>query len=151
MTITAVPSRTQRREQVRANAAAMGVDEAYISTLVETFYSRIRQDETLGPIFNKAIGENWEHHLFRMKHFWASVALNSGTYSGKPVPAHKKHTSIKQEHFAIWLTLFERTLRETAATPQAVDYFMERAKRIAESLQLAMFGSPGLEFLLNHE
>lgn len=79
-----------------------------------------------------------------MKSFWASVALNAGTYSGQPVPAHKKLSQVEQSHFQTWLALFRQTLQDTAPTPEAVDYFMERANRIAESLQLAMFGFPGL-------
>jgi hemoglobin len=79
-----------------------------------------------------------------MKSFWASVALNAGTYSGQPVPAHKKLSQVEQSHFQTWLALFRQTLQDTAPAPEAVDYFMERANRIAESLQLAMFGFPGL-------
>ena len=79
-----------------------------------------------------------------MKSFWASVALNAGTYSGQPVPAHKKLARVQQSHFERWLVLFRATLEDTAPTPEAVGYFMERARRIAESLQLAMFGFPGL-------
>ena len=142
MTQTRVRSAEERREEIRANAAAMGIDEAYISTLVETFYTRIRAHPLLGPIFENAIGNDWDRHLGTMKNFWASVALNAGAYSGKPVPAHAKHDEIQPWHFNIWLALFEQTLKDTAPTPGAVAYFMERAERIAQSLQLAMFGLP---------
>jgi hemoglobin len=135
---------SERREAIRAQAAALGIDDAYISTLVDTFYDRVRAHGQIGPVFDTAIGDNWGSHLARMKDFWASVALNAGRYSGKPVPAHRKHSAIQPVHFRIWLTLFEETLRDTAPTPGAVDYFMERAGRIAQSLQMAMFGIPGL-------
>lgn len=136
---------TAAREEIRANAAAMGVDEAYISTLVDTFYARVREDATLGPVFDGAIQENWAPHLAQMKLFWSSVALNSGQYSGKPVPAHRKHAeTIQASHFDLWLTLFRQTLEDTASTPEAVEYFMIRAERIAKSLKLALFGMPGL-------
>lgn len=138
-----VRSADERRREIQAHAEAMGVDRTYISTLVETFYSRIRADPTLGPVFENAIGDTWEPHLEKMKHFWASVALNAGTYSGKPVPAHQNHKTIEASHFAVWLTLFRQVLDETAPTPEAVDYFMERAERIARSLQLALFHVPG--------
>jgi hemoglobin len=36
-------------------------------------------------------------------------------------------------------------LADTAPTPGAQHFFMERAQRIARSLQLALFGLPGLE------
>lgn len=134
----------ERRLEVQAHAASIGIDEAYIALLVDTFYSRIRAHDVLGPIFNDAIGDRWDAHLPRMKSFWASVALNTGTYSGKPVPAHQKLAAVQQSHFGIWLALFRQTLEDTAPSPKAVSYFMERAERIAESLQLAMFGFPGL-------
>jgi len=133
-----------RRAEIQRRANVIGIDDAYISLLVDEFYRRIRADETLGPIFEHAIGDRWDYHLPRMKSFWASVALNAGTYSGQPVPAHKKLNQVEQSHFQTWLALFRLTLQDTAPTPEAVDYFMERANRIAESLQLAMFGFPGL-------
>ena len=133
-----------RRAEIQRRANVIGIDDAYISLLVDEFYRRIRADETLGPIFEEAIGDRWDYHLPRMKSFWASVALNAGTYSGQPVPAHKKLSRVQQSHFQTWLALFRQTLQDTAPTPEAVDYFMERANRIAESLQLAMFGFPGL-------
>lgn len=134
-----VRSAAERRLHIEARATAMGIDDAYVSLLVETFYERIRGDETLGPIFDTAIGDAWPMHLSKMKDFWASVAFNAGRYSGKPVPAHKKHKSIKSGHFDLWLRLFRQTLDETAPTPEAADYFMERAERIARSLKMALF------------
>lgn len=134
-----VRSAADRRLEIEANAAAMGIDDAYVSLLVEAFYERIRADSVLGPVFNDAIGDAWPIHLSKMKDFWASVAFNAGRYSGKPVPAHKKHTTIHRSHFDLWMGLFRQTLEETAPTPAAVDYFMERAERIARSLKMALF------------
>lgn len=130
----------ERRQQIQARALAMGIDDAFVSLLVETFYQRIRKHDVLGPIFEQAIGENWNPHLARMKDFWASVAYNAGRYSGKPVPAHVKLTHVEEWHFAVWLGLFRQTLQDIAPNAKVVSYFMERAERIAESLRLAMFG-----------
>ena len=141
---TPPPSASDRRAAIQANAAAMGIDLDYISILVEEFYARIRAHDLLGPIFADAIGEDWAPHLQTMKNFWASVALNAGFYSGKPVPAHRKLLDVEPWHFNIWLALFEQTLKDTAPSQEAVPYFLERANRIAESLKLAMFGIPGL-------
>lgn len=143
MTGFRVRSAQERREELRDHAAALGIDEAYISTLVETFYARVRAHPVLGPAFDVAITD-WTPHLETMKDFWSSVALGTGRYSGRPVPAHAKHRHIQQHHFNLWLALFEQTLRDTAATPEAIHYFMERAGRIAQSLQYALFGLEGL-------
>lgn len=144
--MTAAPSTRsfagEKRAEIRAKAAAIGVDEAYISLLVECFYARVRADALLGPIFEHAINDRWEPHLARMKAFWASVALNAGAYSGQPVPVHRKLEGVTAWHFGRWLSLFSETLVETAPTTAAIDYFMLRAERIAASLQIAMFERP---------
>lgn len=130
----------ERLARHQAHAAALGIDEALISTLVDAFYERVRGHAMLGPIFEDAIGDDWDAHLARMKRFWASVALHAGTYSGKPVPAHKKLAGVRPWHFDVWLALFRQTLIDVAPNPTAANYFLERAHRIAQSLQVAMFG-----------
>lgn len=138
-----VRSAEERRAEIQARATAIGIDEAFVSSLVETFYQRVRADSQLGPIFETAI-EDWDEHLPKMKAFWSSVALNSGKYTGKPVPAHTKLTNVDPADFQIWLFLFKETLVDIAPSTEAISYFVERAERIAKSLQLAMFGLPSL-------
>lgn len=144
MNETRVRSASVRRAEIQARAASMGIDEEYISQLVDAFYTRIRADEILGPIFAAKIS-NWDVHLPKMKAFWSSVALNSGNYSGRPVPVHLKlKDDVEPKHFTLWLELFRQTLEDTAPSKEVVPYFMERAERIAKSLQLVMFGDPEL-------
>lgn len=133
----------ERRAEVQAKAAAMGVDEAYVSELVNAFYSRIREDRLLGPIFDEAIRDRWGHHLEKMKDFWATVALNAGRYSGEPIQVHKKLVEVQPWHFDVWLEMFEETLKDTAPTPEAAAYFMEYAAQIAKGLRIAMYGAGG--------
>jgi len=122
-------------------AESIGIDEAYISQLVDAFYLRVREDDQLGPIFLRAFGNEWDQHLTTMKSFWASVTMNAGTYVGKPVQAHRKHVEyIRKEHFGIWLNLFEQTLIDTSASAEAREYFMVRAEKIAQSLTFAVCG-----------
>ena len=73
-----VRAASERRAEIQRRANAIGIDEGYISILVDTFYRRVRSDDMLGPIFEQALGDRWDHHLPRMKSFWASVALNVG-------------------------------------------------------------------------
>jgi hemoglobin len=133
----------EKRAEIRARAATLGIDEAFISRLVERFYARVRSDAMLGPIFEREIGDHWEPHLARMKEFWASVALNAGIYSGRPVPVHQRLDGVSREHFAHWLELFRETLVEIAPGSATVEYFLLRAERIATSLQMAMFDRIG--------
>lgn len=120
------------------------IDESFISDLVDRFYGRVREDPELGPIFEGAIGDHWEPHLERMKRFWSAVILRTGDYSGRPVPAHQRLSSVVPAHFQRWLGLFRDTLAELSSDPAVVSTFMERADRIANSLQLAMFGRAGV-------
>lgn len=117
------------------------VSERFISELVERFYQHVREDQALGPIFARHIGDNWDEHLLRMKDFWASVVLRAGRYSGRPVPKHQALHEVQPEHFQRWLELFSATLAELAPGQEIVEIFEERAQRIATSLQAAMFGA----------
>lgn len=114
------------------------VDRAFIGRLVRAFYSRVRKDRRLGPIFERHIADDWEPHLEKMTDFWCSVILKTGTYQGRPVPAHVKLTEVVEGDFAIWLGLFRETARDLCA-PEVAAVFIDRAERIARSLSLAMF------------
>ena len=129
------------RQKIRADAAAIGIDEAFISKLVDEFYGRVREHPHLGPVFDGAVSD-WPEHLAKLKLFWASVALNAGAYSGRPMQAHMRVPAIEPAHFGEWLFLFEQTLRDIAPTEAAVEYFMVRASRIGESLKLGLFYRP---------
>ncbi|CDX20723.1 Sec-independent protein translocase tatc [Mesorhizobium sp. ORS 3324] len=115
-----------------------GVDRTSIGALVRKFYSRVRKDERLGPIFAREIVGDWEPHLEKMTDFWCSVILKSGDYDGRPVPAHLKLKDVTEADFEAWLALFRETAAELLA-PETAEVFVERAERIASSLKLAMF------------
>lgn len=114
------------------------VDRAFIGVLVRDFYSRVRADSRLGPIFASQIKGDWEPHLEKMTDFWCSVILKNGAYSGRPVPAHLKLKQVREEDFGIWLDIFKQTATELCE-PEVAAVFVERAERIAQSLKLAMF------------
>jgi len=123
----------QAREAKRAAAAALGVDEHYVSELVERFYGAIREDDLLGPIFAERV-ESWPDHLARMKSFWRSILFNSGEFSGNPMVKHVVIPGLEERHFAHWLTLFYATLRDLEGDPAASSLVGERARAIADSL-----------------
>lgn len=41
-----------------------------IELMVDTFYAEVREDDLLGPIFNRIIKDNWSKHLDTMYRFW---------------------------------------------------------------------------------
>jgi hemoglobin len=109
-----------------------GIDEAMIERLVRTFYARARLDPLIGPIFENAVPD-WDDHIARLCAFWSSVALMSGRYHGQPMVAHLP-LPIDAPHFDRWLELFAETAREICP-PAAAAHFLERARRIADSLE----------------
>ena len=113
-----------------------GIDEAMVERLVHAFYAQVRADKDIGPIFNRVIGDNWDVHLSRMCDFWSSVMLMSGRYHGQPMRKHMP-LPIGRTHFQRWLQLFEAAARRVCPAP-AAEAFLDRAHRIAESLQLGL-------------
>lgn len=119
-----------------APGAAIGVDEAMIRTLVHAFYARVRMDALLGPIFNGAI-DDWDAHLDKLCAFWSSVMLMTGRYKGTPMQAHAALPMIAKPHFERWLELFAETAH-AHCPPEAAALFLDRAQRIAQSLQMGI-------------
>jgi len=121
------------------------ISEALIARLVEEFYGRARRDPLLGPIFEAKVGQRWDEHLAALRDFWSAVALKSGRYRGRPQQAHQD-LGLSPEHFRRWLALFEATVAETCAGPAAA-LFVDRARRIADSLQIGLnIGPKALAF-----
>ena len=127
---------TERRLQITSSIVERtGIDEPMIERLVRTFYSAVRTDELIGPVFAERIID-WELHIQRMCEFWSSVALMSGRYHGQPMMKHMP-LPVDGRHFDRWLELFERTAREVCPGA-ASDHFIERAHRIAKSLEMGI-------------
>ncbi|WP_333630261.1 truncated hemoglobin [Agrobacterium cavarae] len=133
------------QERAERDMARMGVDAAFISRLVETFYGRVREHDTLGPVFDNRLSGRWPEHMEKMKSFWSSVAFKTGAYGGKPVQAHMGVGGMSADLFPQWLTLFSQTLDEIAPTGQAHAWFMQTADRIARSLTLSLFYNPAFD------
>ena len=123
------------------------LSEALVQTLVHTFYARVRADETLGPIFEARLAGRWDDHLAKLVDFWSSVALKTGRYAGRPHAAHHD-LGLEARHFQRWLALFEDTVADICTGPAAA-FFIDRAHRIADSLQIGLnIGSKALHFPL---
>jgi hemoglobin len=138
---------TRRAEITVAITEKTGITEEMIAALVRQFYLHVRENEVLGPVFETRIAD-WEPHLERMTAFWSSVALMSGRYHGRPMDAHLP-LPVDAAHFDIWLNIFEKTAHEVCP-PEAASHFIERARRIAESLELGIAMRQGV-LLGRHE
>jgi hemoglobin len=138
----AVVTAVERRAEITASIQAeTGIDEAMIQQLVRGFYARVREDPMIGPVFAARIPD-WEPHLQRMCAFWSSVTLMTARYHGQPMQKHLP-LPVDARHFDRWLALFEATARELCP-PKAADHFVERARRIAESLEWGIASGRGI-------
>ena len=118
-------------------AADVGVTEEMIFELVDAFYEQARSDPTLGPIYQRVVGDRWAGHLAKMCDFWSAVTLGTHRFSGAPVEAHLRIGELRATHFGRWLYLFGRTARKVC--PQsAAELFVGRAEAVAEGLQAAI-------------
>jgi hemoglobin len=101
--------------------------------LVDTFYDKVRNDQSIGPIFNDRIQNRWPQHLAKMYTFWQTVLLGEHTYYGTPFPPHAQ-LPVEKEHFERWLSLFSQTLTELFAGEIAKEALW-RANKMAEMFQ----------------
>ncbi|MFD2202059.1 group III truncated hemoglobin [Shivajiella indica] len=107
-----------------------------ISTLVRTFYSKVRLHEVLGPVFNTVVND-WEVHLEHLTDFWEMVLLQSGPGAGKfnPIPVHREvdnqsQNQISEFHFNNWLELWFETL-DQHFKGEVADYAKSHAQKMA--------------------
>ena len=106
--------------------------EREVADLVDNFYTRVRSDAELGPIFAEHV-HDWNLHLPKMVDFWSSALRKTARYRGTPMPVHVALPGLNAALFRRWLALFRET---TAAQPNAA--LRERADlladRVAQSL-----------------
>jgi hemoglobin len=112
------------------------MNESQIAPLVDAFYVKVRRDEMLGPIFEEAIGGQWDAHLDTMRMFWSTIMFGSATYKGNPLAAHLRLPELGPLHFERWLDLWRETAAEVCGADG--DLFVQRAEAIAGRLLAAV-------------
>ncbi len=110
-----------------------------IRLLVDSFYTAVRQDELLGPVFEAQI-KDWDAHLPTMYRFWEKLLLDKDGYEGNPFQKHLS-LSVTQDHFTTWLELFTQTLDQNFAGP-VTEKAKKLTRNIAATFQLRMGISP---------
>lgn len=103
-----------------------------VTELVHGFYTKVRQDDLLGPVFDAHIAD-WGPHLAKMVEFWSSALRGTASYRGTPMPKHVALPGLTPELFQRWLKLFGQT---TDALPNKAmgEHANMLAHRIAQSL-----------------
>lgn len=105
--------------------------------LVDTFYNRVKENNTLNYIFEDVARVDWEKHLPIMYSFWSSILLGEQSYSGNPMEKHivlGKKTALTAKEFSEWLFLFNSTVDELFEGPTATEAKL-RAGNIARLMQ----------------
>jgi hemoglobin len=104
-----------------------------IERLVANFYTKVRKDELLAPVFAHV---DWDHHTPIITDFWSSILLGDQSYQGNPFQKHIG-LAINPKHFERWLELFKQTLNENfegAVAEEAIS----RANSIAKMFQFRL-------------
>jgi len=89
-----------------------------INTLVSRFYTKIRKDELLGPVFDGHISEEqWPDHIIKLTDFWETNLFGVAKFKGNPSSKHinvdaNLGYNIEQNHFGRWLYLWFETIDE---------------------------------------
>jgi hemoglobin len=88
-------------------------ERADIELLVDTFYTQVLNDPTIGYLFKEVVALRWDTHIPIMYNFWEAVLLGGTAYRGNPMAAHialHKKSPLTPAHFAQWKLLFFQTL-----------------------------------------
>lgn len=113
--------------------------------LVTEFYSVVRKDKILGPIFEKRINseEEWNLHFEKLTDFWESNIFGVIKYKGNPMIAHQKtdksaNYGVTQNHFVRWLGIWNKTI-DSLFEGEKAEYAKEKARRMSTHLYIDMW------------
>lgn len=109
-----------------------------IKLLINTFYDKVRKDETIGYIFNDIAKVNWEEHLPVMYSFWSSMLLGERSYEGNVMQKHielSDRVPFTNKEFSAWLKLFKSTVDELFSGDKAEE-IKSRAGSIAGLMEI---------------
>jgi len=113
---------------------------ADIENLIDTFYTKVKVDKTIGFIFNDVMKVNWEHHTPIIVDFWETLLLDHPVYNKNAMAVHydiNKKVHLQKEHFDQWIYLFTTTVDELFEGKIA-ELAKTRAKSIGSIMLLKM-------------
>ena len=110
--------------------------------LVSTFYTKVRDNEKIGYVFNEII-QDWPSHLEKLTDFWETNLFFVSKFRGNPMQAHvdvDRHfnNTIEQKHFGEWLNMWFETVDELFEGDRA-SIAKNRARNMASNLLMAVY------------
>jgi hemoglobin len=115
-----------------------------IALLVNTFYEKVKKDETIRHFFTEVVKVDWEKHLPVMYRFWENIIFHTGSYTGNPMEVHMQLHSkcpMHLEHFDRWMELFNTTVDELFEGEKAFQA-KQRALSIATVMKIKIANMP---------
>jgi hemoglobin len=123
---------------VTAQPPRFDITPQQIDQVVTKFYTKVRQDAVLGPVFAAHVPSNsWPAHEEKIARFWRNAILHERSYDGNPMQKHMAARDIHGEHFPHWLSLFDETLTNELPQNTAIA-FSTLAHRIARGLRMGV-------------
>ena len=107
-----------------------------ISELVESFYTRVKDDDVIGAVFRNQENFSWDTHIPVMVNFWSTILLDDMSYKGNPMTTHidlHRKSPLNQRHFTRWKELFFATLDELFFGEK-----VEEAKKRVHTMEILM-------------
>lgn len=108
-------------------------DKNDIELMMRTFYASLLTNESISPVF---VNTDFEAHMPHMIAFWSFVLLDEEGYKTNVFDKHV-HLPIKEEHFEIWYSHFEKTVNELFEGEKA-ELAKQRAQTIAFTFKMKM-------------
>ena len=103
-----------------------------IELMVESFYSRIKNDPRLSLIFFELGKVDLDMHLPHIKRYWGKLLLANPGYDRHTMNIHRalhEKVNLRPADFERWLALFLETIDDSFSGPLA-----ERAKKVASNV-----------------
>ena len=109
-----------------------------IDLLMNVFYTKLLEDNSINYIFNDVVKINMETHLPVIADFWESLLFNRNIYYNNPMKIHldiQNKTPLLKHHFDTWLGYFNSAVDELFEGSMALKA-KERALSIATVMQI---------------
>ncbi|KQT24355.1 sec-independent protein translocase TatC [Chryseobacterium sp. Leaf405] len=111
-----------------------------IEHLVNSFYTKVVKDETIGFFFKDVIKVDFEKHLPKMYSFWETLLFGQISYKGNPMAVHfpiNELEAMERKHFDRWLELWKSTIEENF-TGESADMAIYKSENIAKLMAFKM-------------
>ncbi|MEM1404086.1 MAG: group III truncated hemoglobin [Pseudomonadota bacterium] len=127
------------------NAPVAATPEQVIGDFIDRFYARVFKDPLLAPVFLAQAGIDPAVHIPHIKAYWRKMLLGDPAYRRHMMQKHRDlHQAgpLTQQHYDRWLSLFERSLDESAPS-ELIDRARTLGRRVAGNMRRNLEATAG--------